>query len=169
MTAELAATVFALAGVRAGDVVLDLTPAAGLTAGFVAGAGRAGRVLALRRDDDSLAGVAGATGAGVESISEPADLAGSDVRVAKVVCVQPEAEARALTSLLLAVRPLLAPGARVTAASRSGAGALTDGLPSVLAECGLVVVHAEGMSVVLGSTGQARRLALAVGRPGPTA
>jgi len=164
--AELAAAVLALAGVRGGDCVLDLLPAAGLAGGAAAAAGPRGRVVALV-GTDSVVGVVGMDSIdghqhlpdGIETVTDLGALA--DESVAKVLAIDPTAAARSLAPLLVAVRPLLAPGARVTVASAPNTGMLTEGLPSVLAACGLVVVHAEGLAV---SSLPAGRVALAVGR-----
>lgn len=164
--AELAAAVLALAGVRGGDCVLDLLPAAGLAGGAAAAAGPRGRVVAVV-GTDSVAGVVGMDSVdgpqplpdGIETVTDLGALA--DESVAKVLAIDPTAAARSLAPLLVAVRPLLAPGARVTVASAPNTGMLTEGLPSVLAACGLVVVHAEGLAV---SSLPAGRVALAVGR-----
>ncbi len=158
--AELAAAVLALAGVRGGDCVLDLLPAAGLAGGAAAAAGPRGRVVALVGID----GIDGIDGHqhlpdGIETVTDLGALA--DESVAKVLAIDPTAAARSLAPLLVAVRPLLAAGARVTVASAPNTGMLTEGLPSVLAACGLVVVHAEGLAV---SSLPAGRVALAVGR-----
>jgi len=148
---ELAAAVLAAAGVRRADRVLDLTPGAGLTAGLAAAAGPTGSVTAvLPPEADPPAGVRRA-----------ADLAAlqRDAPFTKVLLIAPEEPARALEPVLRAVRPLLAPGARVTVAARGNTGALAEGLPAVLAACALTVVHAEGLLLPAG------RAALAVGRP----
>lgn len=152
---ELVAVVLALAGVRRGDVVLDLAPSAGLTAGAAAAAGTHGTVLVRQAENTPLP--AGATA----SFAEVEEAVSAGLVIGKVLLAAPETEARSLAPLLLAVRPLLAPGARVTVASRSGGGAISDGLPSVLAGCGLVVAHAEGLQL----GGGRGRVALAVGRP----
>ncbi len=161
--AELAAAVLALAGVRGGDCVLDLLPAAGLAGGAAAAAGPRGRVVALV-GTDSVVGIDSMDSHqhlpdGIETVTDLGALA--DESVAKVLAIDPTAAARSLAPLLVAVRPLLAPGARVTVASAPNTGMLTEGLPSVLAACGLVVVHAEGLAV---SSLPAGRVALAVGR-----
>ncbi len=156
LPAELAAAVLALAGVRAGDVVLDLLPAAGLTAGLAAATGPGGSVLALCEPGEEAPLGATAT------IGAVTDLQAAQLRVGKVVLPAPAAAAPGLAELLVAVRGVLAPGARVTVAARPNGGALTEGLPAVLAACGLVVVHAEGLAVA-GLPGG--RVALAVGRP----
>ncbi len=155
--AELAAAVLALAGVRGGDCVLDLLPAAGLAGGAAAAAGPRGRVVALV-GVDSIDGHQHLPD-GIETVTDLGAL--GDESVAKVLAIDPTAAARSLAPLLVAVRPLLAPGARVTVASAPNTGMLTEGLPSVLAACGLVVVHAEGLAV---SSLPAGRVALAVGR-----
>ncbi len=165
LPAELAAVVLALTGVRRGDVVLDLSPAAGLTASLAAAAGSTGSVIAhlpAHRPGDPLPPGADAV------VSDPAQL-DADERPSKVVLVDPDSDARALRPLLAATRGHLAPDARVTTAARAGAGAVLDGLPAVLAGCGLLLVHAEGLSLDPGGDTPSRRVALAVGRrpPGP--
>jgi hypothetical protein len=155
---DLAAVVLALAGVRRGHVVLDLTPGAGLCAGAAAAAGESGVVVAVQ--DPGVPLPPGATVA----VDEPGDaidlpaLNGS--RVSRALLVAPTAEARSLERIIAATIGVLAPGARLTAVSRANTGGgIGDGLPAVLVRLGLQVAHAEGYDTPSGA------LAVAVAVP----
>lgn len=154
---DLAAVVLALAGVRRGHVVLDLTPGAGLCAGAAAAAGESGVVIAVQ--DASTPLPAGAA----LSVSQPGDaidlpaLNGS--RVSRALLVAPTAEAKSLERIIAATISVLAPGARLTAVSRANTGGMGDGLPAVLVRLGLQVAHAEGYDTPSGA------LAVAVAVP----
>jgi hypothetical protein len=145
---DLAAVVLALAGVRRGHVVLDLNPAAGLGAGAAAAAGEGGVVIAVQPRDRPLP--PGVT----HAISNPSEAATLPIlrgaRVSRVLLVAPTTEARLLEAAVAATLPVLAPGARVTAAARANFGTIDDGLPAVLARLGLQLTHAEGYDAVTG-------------------
>jgi len=150
---DLAAAVLALAGIRNGQLVLDLTPAARLTASAAAAAGPQGRIVVLQPTTRALP--PGAT----RAATTPAGSVEGGERLARVLAVAPQRTARELAAVLGACMPHLAGGARIAVLTKASSGRVGEGLPAVLAELGLEVLHAEGMQTPAG------RLAIAVARP----
>ena len=158
VSADLSAALLALAGIRRGHVVLDLTPGAGLCKGASAAAGPHGLVIAHQPADLPLPIGAGCSVQNLETVLTTVPTGGS--RVARMLLTMPGVEARSLEPTIVAASSSLAPGARVTVACLPSQGAISDGLPAVLARCRLRVVHAERIDSVEGS------VAVAVGVPG---
>jgi hypothetical protein len=154
---ELAAALLALAGIRRGHVVLDLTPTAGLCKGLSAAAGAHGLVIAHQDADLPLPIGAGCAVQELTTVLTTVPTGGS--RVARMMLTLPAVEALNLEGMLNAAISSLAPGARVTVACRPNEGRIEDGLPSVLVRAGLRVVHAERILSPEGS------VAVAVGVP----
>jgi hypothetical protein len=144
VSSDLTAVVLALAGIRRGHVVLDLTPGAGIGASAAAAAGEVGLVVAVQPRDKPLpAGVRHSVASAADATTLPS-LRGA--RISRVLVVAPHVEARTLEPALSEVLPLLAPGARVTAVARANtSGSMGEGLPGLLAALGLQIVHAEGI------------------------
>jgi hypothetical protein len=141
VSAELAAAVLAMAGIRRGHVVLDLTPTAGLCAGMAAAAGSHGLVIAHQDPELPLPLGAGCAVEDLWHTLELAPTAGS--RVARLVLTAPAVDARAVEETLRSAVGSLGPGARVTVVCRPSAADISSGLPAVLSRAGLRVVHAE--------------------------
>jgi hypothetical protein len=154
---ELTAALLALAGIRRGHVVLDLTPAAGLCKGLSAAAGAHGLVIAHQSAQAPLPLGAGCAVQELETVLMTVPTGGS--RVARLMLVLPEVEAVSMEHMLHAASGSLAPGARVTVACRPNEGRIEDGLLAVLVRAGLRVVHAERIEAPEGS------VAVAVGVP----
>jgi hypothetical protein len=144
VSSDLAAALLAMAGIRRGHVVLDLTPSAGLCRGAAAAAGAHGLVIAHQPAEQVLPLGAGCAVQELGTVLTTVPTGGS--RVARMLVTLPHVDALSAEPLIGAAVSSLAPGARVTVACKPSEGRIEDGLPSVLVRCGLRVVHAERIS-----------------------
>ncbi|HEU0132878.1 MAG TPA: methyltransferase domain-containing protein [Mycobacteriales bacterium] len=171
----VAATLLALAGVRAGETVADVGCGTGLlTYAAAAAAGARGRVLGLEREEALLRAAAARRASGVGwLLGEPAALPLADGVLDKVICGSGLHRFADPAAVLAEVARVLAPGGRLAVCAwgafrDGGGGTSAEALGALLHGAGLGLVHArsEEVAVPFADGAAYARWRLALGGPG---